>query len=91
MYRAMQTLHRHVHVPIPMEMHARLKAESKRCGQPTTALVLEAIEVWLAEREREALCDAIADYARTVAGTPADLDPEMESASMEHLLDGDGR
>ena len=80
-----------MHVPIPTEMHARLRAESKGCGQPTTALVLEAIEAWLAEREREALHDAIADYARTVDGTPADLDPEMESAAMEHLLDGDDR
>lgn len=78
-----------MHVPLPTDTHARLKAESKRCGQPTTALVREAIEAWLAEREKEALHDAIADYARTVAGTTADLDPEMESAAVEHLLDGE--
>ena len=70
-------------------MHARLKAESKRSGQPTTALVREAIDAWLAEREKEALHASIADYAHTVAGTTADLDPEMESAAVEHLLDGE--
>lgn len=78
-----------MHVPLPTEIHARLKAESKRCGQPTTALVREAIEAWLAEREREALHGAIADYAQTVAGTPADLDPDMEGAAVEHLFDRD--
>lgn len=70
-------------------MHARLKAQSKRSGQPTTVLVREAIEAWLTEREREALHDAISDYARMAAGTPDDLDADLESAAVEHLLNGD--
>ncbi len=76
-----------LHVPLPTDIHARLKAEAKRSRQPTTALVREAIEAWLAEREKEALHDAIANYARAAAGTPADLDPELESAAVDHLLD----
>lgn len=76
-----------MHVPLPTEIHARLKAEAKRSGQPATALVREAVEAWLAEREKEALRDAIADYARAAAGTPADLDSELESAAVEHLLE----
>ncbi|MDE0033289.1 MAG: hypothetical protein OXU75_09170 [Deltaproteobacteria bacterium] len=52
-------------------------------------MVREAIDAWLAEREKEALHASIADYAHTVAGTTADLDPEMESAAVEHLLDGE--
>ena len=85
----MQAPRHNMHVPLPTDIHARLKAESKRSGQPTTVLVREAVAAWLAERERAALHDAIADYAQTVAGTPADLDPELESAAVEHLLDGD--
>ncbi len=79
-----------MHVPLPTDIHARLKAAAKRSGQPTTALVREAIEAWLVEREKEALHEAIADYAQAVAGTPADLDPELESAAVDHLLDGEG-
>ena len=76
-----------MHVPLPTDTHARLKAESKRSGRPTTALAREAIEAWLAEREKESLHDAIAEYARMAAGTPADLDLELESAAVDHLLD----
>ncbi|MCY4489396.1 MAG: hypothetical protein OXF11_20060 [Deltaproteobacteria bacterium] len=78
-----------MHVPLPTDTHARLKAQSKRSGQPTTVLVREAIEAWLAEREKEALHDAISDYARMAAGTPDDLDSDLESAAVEQLLHGD--
>ena len=75
-----------MHVPLPTDIHARLKAVSRRSGQPTTVLVREAIEAWLAEREKEAVHDAIADYARATAGTRADLDPELESVAAAHLF-----
>ena len=90
MFEAMLMPRHNMHVPLPTDIHARLKAEAKRSGQPTTALVREAIEAWLAEREKEALHDAIAGYARAAAGTAADLDPELENAAVEHLLEGDG-
>ena len=54
-----------------------------------TALVREAIEAWLPKREKETLRDAIAAYARSAAGTSADLDPKLESAALEYLLDGE--
>lgn len=83
----MLTPRHNMHVPLPTDIHTRLKAEAKRSKQPTTAVVRHAIEAWLVEREREALRDAIADYARATAGTPADLDPELENAAADHLLD----
>ena len=43
----------------------------------------------LVERDKEALDQAIADYAKVSAGTPADLDPDLENAAVEHLLDGE--
>ena len=76
-----------MHVPLPTDIHARLEAEAKRSGQPTTSLVREAIQAWLIEPEKETLHDAIADYAKAAAGTPADLDPELESAAVDHLRD----
>ncbi len=77
-----------MHLPLPTDIYTRLNAESERSGQPTTVLVREAIEAWLAEREKDALHDAIADYARQAGGTSADLDPELEGAAVEHFLDG---
>ena len=42
----------------------------------------------LVERDKEALHQAIADYAQANAGTPADLDPNVEDAAVSHLLNG---
>ena len=83
----MSTSSHNMHVPLSTDIHTRLKAEVKRSGQPATVLVREAIETWLVEREKAALHHAIAHYAEAVAGTSADLDPDMEKAAVEHLLD----
>ena len=78
-----------MHVPLPTDIYARLRAESERSGQHPTVLVKEAIEAWLTEREKEALHDTIVGYARLAVGTPADLDPKLESAAVDFLLDGE--
>lgn len=78
-----------LHVALSTGVYSRLRTESERSGQPTTVLVREAVEAWLAQREKETLHDAIVRYARSVAGTPADLDPEMESAIVQCFLDGE--
>ena len=74
-----------MHVSLPTGIHTRLKAEAERSGQPMTVLAREAVEAWLVKREREALHRAIASYAQVVAGTPADLDPDMVSAAVDLL------
>lgn len=76
-----------MHVPLSMELHTRLRAEAKRSRQPATVLAREAIEAWLIEREKEQLHQAITDYAQEVAGSSADLDPDLEEAATEHFLD----
>ena len=78
---------RDMHVSLPTAIYARLRAESARSGQHPTVLVREAIEAWLAERDKEALHDTITGYARLAAGTPADLDPKLEGAAVDFLLD----
>lgn len=73
------------HLPLPDETYTRLRHEASRAGRPATAVAREALEYWLAERERQAVHDSIAEYAREVAGTHDDLDPDLEAASLEHL------
>jgi hypothetical protein len=77
---------KNLHVPLPQPLYRRLRAEAKRAQRPTTVLAREAIDLWLAQQQRAAVHDAIASYARHVAGTSDDLDVELEAASVEHLV-----
>jgi predicted transcriptional regulator len=84
---AMKSVARNFHVPLPDDLHAALRAEAERAGKPATALAREAIETFVHRRRRVALHEAIASYAASCAGTAADLDPLLERAAVEHLLD----
>jgi hypothetical protein len=53
---------------------------------PATALAREAIDCWLGEQLRKARHDQIAAYAVEMAGTEFDLDPDLEAAGVEHLV-----
>ena len=75
-----------LHVPLPRPLHQRLRAEAARSGKPATTLARHAIEAWIEERERQAVHEAIAEYATTLAGSPADLDEKLERAAVEHLV-----
>ena len=75
-----------LHVPLSAPVHARLRAEATRAGRPATTLAREAIESWIAERERHAVHQAIVDYADAMAGTPADLDEDLEQAAIANLV-----
>jgi predicted DNA-binding protein len=79
------TTHRNLHVPLPAPLHERLQAEATRSKRPATRLAREAIEAWVDNREREVVREAIATYANEMAGTPADLDDDLEHAAVEHL------
>ncbi len=78
---------KNLHVPLPQPLYRRLRAEAKRANRPATVLVREAIDLWLAEQHRASVHAEIASYARNVAGTADDLDPNLEAASVEHLVD----
>jgi hypothetical protein len=75
------------HLPLPEDTYARLRAEAERTQVPATALAREAIDLWLRQQLRKARYDAIAAYAKEMAGTSSDLDAELEAAGIEHLLD----
>ena len=73
------------HVPLPEQTYSRLRAEAERTQVPATALAREAIDLWLRHQARKARHEAIAAYAAEMAGTNLDLDPDLESAAIEHL------
>jgi hypothetical protein len=54
---------------------------------PATALAREAIDSWLRQQRRKARHAAISAYAAEVAGTDLDLDPKLELAGIEHLVE----
>jgi hypothetical protein len=74
------------HLPLPEETYSHLKAEAARAQVPATILAREAIDSWLRQQLRKARHDAIADYAASMAGTSFDLDSDLETAGIEHLV-----
>src|ERR1051325_21052 len=77
---------KNLHVPLPDPMYKRLRREAIRSRRPATSLAREAIDQWLHEQEKKLEFDAVAEYARAMAGTPFDLDEELERAAVEELL-----
>ncbi|MBK6406038.1 MAG: hypothetical protein IPF66_13885 [Holophagales bacterium] len=60
-------------------------ARNRGEGIPATTLVREAIEGWIDDQKAKRLRDEIAAYALEMAGTSADLDPELEAAAAAEL------
>ncbi|HCC55707.1 MAG TPA: hypothetical protein DEQ47_00300 [Solibacterales bacterium] len=74
------------HLPLPEQTYKELRAEAERAQVPATTLAREAIDIWLRQQWKKTRHDAIASYARQMAGTEFDLDPALEAAGVEHLL-----
>ena len=74
---------RDFHLPLPEGVYEALHQEASRLGRPATAVAREAIELWLQERKRAVVREAIAAYAVQHAGTSVDLDPDLEKAALE--------
>jgi hypothetical protein len=77
---------RNFHLPLPEQTYSLLRAEAERTQVPTTTLARQAIDMWLEHQARKARHDAIAAYASEVAGTDLDIDHNLESAGIEHLM-----
>jgi hypothetical protein len=74
------------HLPLPDQTYENLRAAAERMQVPATTLAREAVDGWLREQFRKARQDAIATYAAEMAGTRLDLDSDLESAGIEHLV-----
>ena len=74
------------HLPLPEQTYLQLRAEAERTQVPATALAREAIDSWLRQQLRNARRDSIAAYAEAMAGSDLDLDADLETAGIEHLV-----
>ena len=80
-----ETSMKKMHLPLPPEMHARLKRESDSSGTPTTVLARQAVTEWLERREREQIARDLRAFALEHAGSELDLDDEFADAAHEML------
>ncbi len=79
------------HLPLPEELRDQLRAEAERSGRSATSLAREALAEWLQERRRTRLRREIAAYAEACAGSPVDLDEDLEAAGLEAIGEEEGR
>ena len=80
---------KNLHVPLPPELHAGLKSQAQRVGEPVTVLARRAIEEHLTRLQREQLAEAIGAYADAMAGSGVDLDEDFEAGALEAWEDLD--
>jgi hypothetical protein len=71
------------HLPLPEGVYEALRHEASLLRKPATVVAREAIEMWLQERRRTVVREAIAAYAVQHAGSSVDLDPALERAALE--------
>jgi site-specific recombinase XerC len=80
---------RKFHLPLPEQTYGALCAEAERRRVPATSLARQALQEWLRARKKLATQQAIAIYASEMAGTESDLDPRLEAAGLEFLLESE--
>jgi plasmid stability protein len=81
----------HLHLPLPDDLHGALRRAAEHTERPATEIAREALRNWLVAWERERLDDEVSAYAVAMSGTGADLDADLESAAVVHLLAADSR
>lgn len=84
---AMNPATKNFHVPLPEGLYDELRSAAKEADQPATKFAQELMRVGLDEWRRTRLRAQIAAYAREVAGTVDDLDPELERAGIKAMGD----
>ena len=77
------------HLPLPEQTYMGPRAEAERAGVPATTLAREAVDSWLRQQRRKARHDVIAAFAAETAGAHLDLDTDLESVGIQHLLNTD--
>jgi hypothetical protein len=73
---------RNFHVPLPEALYLRLHEAAKERRLSATQVARAAIEAWLKAKERMRVAEEIQAYAIAAAGTPEDLDPDLEAAAL---------
>ena len=83
----MNSATKNFHVPLPEALYDELRSAAREADQPATRFAQELMRAGLEQWRRTRRRHQIAAYARQVAGTSEDLDPELERASIESLTD----
>ena len=76
---------RNLRVPLPDDLRDELRTVAERTGRPATEIARDAIRLFLRQCRRQALHEEITAYARSVAGTAADLDPALADSALEAI------
>lgn len=81
---------RNFHLPLPDYLYDELRSVAAREQVPATTVARQALEDWLRQKRRNEIHEELTAYATKHAGTPADLDVDLERAAVE-VLRGRGR
>ena len=76
---------RNFHLPLEPVLYDQLRRVAEGEGRAATSVAREAIEVYLAAKEKDRITREIEAYARAEAGTEADLSEGLEKAAVEEL------
>ena len=74
------------HLPLPEALYEELRTAAREVDQPATRFAQELVRAGLDEWRRTHRRQQIAAYARQVAGSSEDLDPELERAGVSSLV-----
>jgi hypothetical protein len=74
------------HLPLPEALYDELRRAAREVDQPATRFAQELMRAGLDEWRRARRRQEIAAYARQVAGSSEDLDPELEHAGVQSLV-----
>jgi hypothetical protein len=77
---------RNFHLPLPEELYDELRSCAREADQPATRFAQELMRAGLDDWRRARRRQQIAAYARQVAGSSEDLDPELEHAGVQELV-----
>jgi hypothetical protein len=73
---------------LPEALYTELRSAAREARRPTTRFAQELVRASLDQWRRERRRQEIAVYARQVAGSSEDLDPELERAGIQSLVKG---
>jgi len=82
----MSSATKNFHLPLPEEFYNELRSAAREVDQPATRFAQELMRAGLDDWRRARRRREIAAYARQVAGSSADFDPELERAGIQALV-----
>jgi hypothetical protein len=83
----MNSATKNFHLPLPEAFYDELRSTAREAGHPATRFAQELLRVGLDEWHRTRRRQQIAEYARQVAGSTDDFDPDLERAGIKSLVE----